>query len=137
MRKIIRRIFRSFSYTSVLFIFQACYGMPPDVVVDVHLTGVVKSKSTSQPIKGIKVMSVDTMAYDLTDENGNFDFYTTFRYYEAYYGGYYRENDSISVHFMDIDGTENGSFKDKEIMILPLTYDEKSMEVELEEKESK
>ena len=54
-KKWVRRIVGGLSFTSALFVFQACYGTPQDFGLDILLEGQVKSKSTGLPIQGIKV----------------------------------------------------------------------------------
>ena len=138
-RKWLRTIFGCISFTAVAFAFQACYGTMDDWYYDVKLTGTVRSKSTGLPIKGIKITVNDGMRYydennasGMTDENGRFDFYASVPNY-----GYYNVNyspDSVRVHFLDIDGIENGDFADKTIIIDPAHKDEVKIYVELEEK---
>jgi len=126
LRKSLRKIFNGISLTVVAFIFQACYGMGPDMYCDVKLTGTVTSKTTNLPIKGIKVtINDDSHNLGFTDENGRFDFYASFDY---------RDSD-VNIHFLDIDGAENGSFSGKTITIEATCKDEIKLNVELEEKE--
>jgi len=124
-RKLIRAIFGGISLTAVAFVFQACYGMEPDCIYDTHLSGKVMSKTTNLPIKGIKVSVAGSRSYGMTDEKGNFDFYT------CIYDG---NANSIPVLFTDIDGEENGSFRNKEIIIDINGQDEVKINVELDEK---
>jgi hypothetical protein len=124
------------SFTTVMFIFQACYGMlkygmPEDLYEDVLINGCVKSKSTNEPIKGIKVQIHKSVYGDFTDENGNFSFYSprsvqcSDGYDTIIYGGdtmvgygvhssYYSD---FPVVFKDIDGVENGHYADSTIMV--------------------
>ncbi|MDO4726834.1 MAG: hypothetical protein Q4A56_06415 [Porphyromonadaceae bacterium] len=103
--RILRWIYATFCLGSVVFIFQACYGMPKDFGKDVKVTGIVKSKSTNQPIKGIKVIDKHSSAYQKTDSNGNFSMYVSSR------------NSGVSISFMDVDSTENGSFLKKDTIV--------------------
>ncbi|MDR0799538.1 MAG: hypothetical protein LBN18_07265 [Dysgonamonadaceae bacterium] len=133
-RRWIRGILMGSSLTAIAFVFHACYGTPEDFGYDIKLTGTVLSKITRQPIKGIKVSQGEN--YDITDQNGNFSFYTyidTDRYY-YYEGDHTYCSDSIPVLFSDIDGVENGYFIDKEIIIDPARKDEIKINVELDEK---
>jgi hypothetical protein len=103
-RKILRRIYGALSLTSALFIFQACYGPPGDFGADITIRGVVKSKTTNQPIPGIKV-SVETQPqYELTGSTGEYMIYTipALQY---------------KVKFEDIDLLQNGSFQPKDTVI--------------------
>ncbi|MDR0545975.1 MAG: carboxypeptidase-like regulatory domain-containing protein [Dysgonamonadaceae bacterium] len=127
VRKWFRGLLMSSSLTAVAFIFHACYGAPADFGFDVKLTGTVKSKTTRQPVKGIKVSTPNNMNYGLTDEKGDFSFY-------AYIDSQENRPDSVVVKFIDLDGVENGYFQDKEIIIRPMGQDEVKINVELDEK---
>jgi len=138
-RRLLRKIFGGISLTAVAFVFYACYGPGPDPFYDVKLTGTVKSKTTHLPIKGIKIVINDGHNYGFTDKNGQFDFYASIPNY-AYQSS--EDNlferytpDSVSVHFMDVDGIENGYFEDKTIIINSAHKDEVKINVELEEKQ--
>ena len=125
-RKILRKIFNCFSITAVVFIFQACYGMPHDGYCDFKLSGTVISKTTNSPVKGIKV--TDGLNFKLTDENGKFEFYASIPNCNS--------QASVEVHFLDIDGEANGHFNDKTIVVKPEKMNEVKMNtVELEEKQ--
>ncbi|HOI78276.1 MAG TPA: hypothetical protein PLI30_01590 [Petrimonas sp.] len=71
----IRNIVGGLSFTTALFIFQACYGTPQDFGLDVFVEGKVVSKTTGEPIKGIKV-SAASLQHTVTDDKGMFSFYT-------------------------------------------------------------
>ena len=131
-RKLLRRIFGGISLTAVAFTFQACYGVPEDFGYDIKVTGTVKSKTTNLPIKGIKVSRPDHSTYEITDEDGNFSFYT---YIDSIRYNNDNRSDSIPILFADIDGIENGYFVDKTIIIDPAHKDEVKINVELEEKQ--
>ena len=128
-RKLLRKIFNGISLTAVAFIFQACYGMPPDCYHnDVKFTGTVTSKTTKSPIKGIKVIINDeSHNIGITDENGKFEFYASVRNCLGEY--------SERVSFLDIDGVENGCFADSTIIVNPARKDEVIVNVELEDKD--
>ena len=142
-RRLLRTIFGSLSFTAMAFAFQACYGTPQDDY-DVKLTGTVKSKTTNLPIKGIKIVVNDgkiyydeNNAYGTTDENGKFDFYATVPNYD-YFDHIDHVNyapDSVRIHFLDIDSTENGYFADKTVIINPAHKNEVRINVEMEEKQ--
>lgn len=116
----IRRVIGGLSLTSMMFVFQACYGTPQDFGLDVHIEGLVKSKTTNLPIKGIKVSLGENMPYDYTREDGTFSFYT-------------EQVPSINIKFTDIDSIENKSYKEIDTV---LTDVEKRayLEILLEEK---
>jgi hypothetical protein len=137
-RKWLRTVFGTISLTAVAFVFQACYGPGPDMFYDVKLTGTVMSKNTHLPIKGIKITVNDEQYnYGMTDENGNFNFYASVPNRD-----YIGDNrtpytaDSVRVHFLDIDGIENGDFVDKIVIIDPNHNDEVKIHVLLDEKQS-
>jgi hypothetical protein len=136
-RKLLRTLFGCISFTAVAFVFQACYGMPEPVFYDVKLTGSVKSKTTNAPIKGIKVAVNDQKYnYGITDKDGNFNFYASVPNRSNYYNkGVVYKHDSVNIHFLDIDGIENGNFADKIIIIDPARKNEVRIHVELEEKQ--
>jgi len=140
-RKLLRYLFGCVSFTAVAFVFQACYGVEPPSFYDVKLTGTVKSKTTNQPIKGIKVAvnNEERFGMGYTDENGMFDFYASVPNYADYD---YRDSvpifytpDSVRVHFLDVDGTQNGLFNDTTIIINPAHKNEVKINVELEDKQ--
>jgi hypothetical protein len=114
--------------------------MGPDMFYDIKLSGTVKSKTTNQPIKGIKVTVNDgRFNHGFTDVNGKFDFYTHVPNWNKYYS--HKDSitviytpDSVRVHFLDIDGIENGEFADKTIIIDPAHKNEVKIHVELDEK---
>jgi len=124
-RKILRKIFNCFSLTAVAFVFQACYGMGPDTYCDMRLTGTVTSSTTNLPIQGIKVSVDEGINHCFTDENGKFDFYASFDMYHSPNG--------INIHFLDVDGVENGYFADKTMIVERACKDEVKINVELDE----
>ena len=115
-----RGIIGGISFASALFIFQACYGMPQDMGLDLLVEGQVKSKKTGQPIQGIKVSTVDEYQYVLTNEEGKFEFYLEYA-------------DRLALWFRDIDEAENGAFTDRDTLI-ENPGDKVYLEIELEEK---
>jgi len=113
---LIRKILSGISLTTALFIFQACYGTPQDVEVDVNIKGVVKSDSTGNAIPGIKIILNGTNQTMYSDTTGAFSFYTPM-------GNTYR------LIFTDADSTQNGLFTNKDTVIL---NNESSKEINLE-----
>ena len=115
-----RRVLRGLSFTTALFIFQACYGTPQDFGFDLLLEGSVKSKATGLPIKGIRVSVENSLQFYLTDDLGKFSLYTG------------RVN-NLKVIFQDIDSELNGLYQNKDTLltnfgakvILDITMDEK------------
>ncbi len=106
-RNLARKIIGGLSFTSALFIFQACYGTPQDFESDLLIEGKVKAQATGLPIKGIRVSVSDDEQKLMTDETGSFSFYTLMK-------------DSISLRFEDIDNAQNGSFATKDTVLKEL-----------------
>jgi len=103
-RNLTRKIIGGLSFTSTMFIFQACYGTPQDFEPDLLIEGNVKAQSTGQPIKGIRVSVAGEGQDMLTNEAGSFSFYTLMK-------------ESITIHFEDIDNVQNGSFAPKDTVL--------------------
>ncbi len=121
MTGLLRKVLGGLSFTSAMFIFQACYGTPQDLGPDLLIEGQVKSKSTGMPVKGIKVSVADVMQYQFTDENGEFSFYTEL-------------SDQVTIQFKDVDSTLNGSFASKDTLLTSLG-DKIYLNILLEERE--
>jgi hypothetical protein len=117
---LIRKLIGGLSFTTALFVFQACYGTPQDLGADVYIHGLVKSKKTGQPIKGIKVSVADNPQYQYTSEDGSFSFYT-------------ESAESCKIMFQDIDSNQNGAFFDKDTTLTNLT-EQVYLNILLEEK---
>ena len=100
----LRKILGGISFTSALFIFQACYGTPQDFGMDLLIEGQVKSKTSGLPIDGIKVSITNNMQYIYTNEDGKFSLYTEM-------------TNNIILSFEDIDLTENGIFIKKDTLL--------------------
>lgn len=119
-RNWIRKLVGGLSFTSAMFIFQACYGTPQDFGNDILVEGQVKAKTSGLPIKGIKVSVAENMQFEITDDNGRFSFYT-----EMY--------NSLSFQFQDIDSNQNGQYVDKDTVVTEITEDV-YLDILLEEK---
>jgi len=120
-RRIIRAIFRGLGAVAAALTITACpppwltfpepsmYGPGPDRVrEEVLIRGIVKSKKTGNPIRGIAVyINVDDPSYhNITYENGEFNYYI------------YEKQNSYTIIFTDIDGKGNGGrFKQHTITI--------------------
>lgn len=96
-RKIIRGILGTLSFSSALFVFQACYGTPRDLNTDLYIEGQVKAKKTELPIQGIKVTVPNYPQYEYTDGNGQFRIYLPLA-------------TEFKIRFEDVDAGQNGSF---------------------------
>lgn len=118
--KWIRKIIGGLSFTSVLFVFQACYGTPQDFRLDLLVEGQVKSMTSGLPIKGIKVTVANNMQYEITNEEGKFSFYT-----------YVPE--SLTLQFQDIDSTQNGLYIAKDTVLTEIS-EKVYLDIMLEEK---
>jgi putative lipoprotein (rSAM/lipoprotein system) len=103
-RKILRKIYTGLGLTTVALVFQACYGTPQTMGLDVLIRGVVKSKTTNKPIEGIKVSVKDMYQYELTDSAGKFQFYVP-------------QEEICIIQLDDIDGAENGSYSSTQISV--------------------
>ncbi len=99
-----RTLLGGLSFTSALFVFQACYGTDQDFVPDTLLEGIVNSKTSGLPINGIRVSVAESMQYALTHENGRFAMYT-------------RMMDNLKITFEDIDSTQNGLYLKKDTVV--------------------
>lgn len=105
-RNWIRNLLRGLSVTSMVFVFQACYGTPQDMKYDMYIEGVVKARATGEPIQGIKVSLTETDQYEFTDDRGVFSFYTDIA-------------TSYPLLFEDEDGGQNGAFMTRDTVIDP------------------
>ncbi|GHT51222.1 hypothetical protein AGMMS49982_08090 [Bacteroidia bacterium] len=120
-RRILRGIFGGLSLTAVAFVFEACYGMPEDFGLDTRIEGVVKSKTTNEPIEGIKVsIEHEVDYYTLTDSNGQFVLFVPME-------------DRYEVKFEDVDSIQNGIFLPKDTTLIRDAYGELTLNVSLED----
>ncbi|MBP7102673.1 MAG: carboxypeptidase-like regulatory domain-containing protein [Bacteroidales bacterium] len=105
-RKLIRAFFGLFSFSAVMFVFQACYGMPNDYGLDVSIEGNVVSKVDNQPIQGIRV-TVEGYSYNygITDSNGHYSFYNQIA-------------DKYTLKFTDEDSLAHGAYKSLDTTIV-------------------
>ena len=103
-RKILRSIYGALSLSTALFVFQACYGTPHDMVRDILIHGSVSSKANNQPIPGIKVSIDNDYLSVLTDTSGKFEIYTM-------------RASEYKLMFQDIDSITNGNFKEKDTVL--------------------
>ena len=103
-RKWARNIFGGLSFSTALFVFQACYGMPQDMQDDLFIEGMVTSESTGLPVEGIKVTIREYGRYDYTDSKGFYSIHTDLA-------------DQVTLRFDDVDLEENGSFARKDTVL--------------------
>lgn len=102
--KWLRNVVGGLSFTSALFIFQACYGMDMDPMSDVLVEGKVTAKTTGLPIGNILVYAEPDGNGMQTDENGEFSFYSPIF-------------EEITLVFEDIDSMQNGNFQTKDTLL--------------------
>lgn len=100
-----RRLFGGISFAAALFIFQACYGMPQDMLDDVYIEGIIVSRTTSQPLRGIKVEDTVAENYAISDDQGRFAFYTP-------------RIDSVKLSIEDTDPNSDGSYVSKDSVLI-------------------
>ncbi len=100
-----RRIIGGLSFTSALFIFQACYGSPQDGFDDVLVEGQVTSSTTGKPLNGIQVEIPSQNRTLFTDADGRFSLYVMI-------------DDSASVRFNEYDSIQNSYTLLKDTLIL-------------------
>lgn len=97
-RKIIRSLFGLFSFSAVMFVFQACYGTPTDYGLDIYVEGVVISKKNNNPIQGIKVTLEGSSNYGISDSLGRYSFYD-------------ESAQQYSFKFQDLDTATYGAYR--------------------------
>lgn len=106
-QKLIRFLFGSFSFTALMFAFQACYGMPGNQM-EAIIQGRVTDMETNEPIEGLMVFSEYLCFVDTTDHNGVFsDSMVRYMHDREYF------------HFIvsDIDSTENRQYETLDTMV--------------------
>jgi hypothetical protein len=119
-RNWMRRIIGGLSFTSALFVFQACYGTPQDMGNDILVEGNVKSRTTGLPVEGIKVSAENSIAYDVTNYLGLFSFYTEIA-------------DNMKIMFEDVDSTKHGHYLYKDTLLTDIRS-QVTLEIKMDEK---
>jgi len=79
--KWLRGLMKASALTTVMFIMQACYGVPKDIEdsVEIQISGYVTDKANGQPLSGIHlhVFHADGWSgchdFGISDENGYFE----------------------------------------------------------------
>ena len=100
-QKLLRFLFGPFSFTALMFAFQACYGMPGNQM-EAIIQGRVSDMETNEPIEGLMVVSDRLGFVDTTDHNGVFsDTEKRYMYDQEYFRFIVR----------DIDSTENQQYE--------------------------
>ena len=109
-RRQLRTFIGGLSFTTALFVFQACYGMPQDLQDDVFIEGKVVSLATGLPVKGIKVESDQFEHYGITNNLGTFGFYTPWA-------------NSLRLTIEDTDPDSDGDYLSKDtVLVDPKQY---------------
>ena len=106
-QKLLRFLFGTFSFTAMMFAFQACYGVPGHQMEAV-IQGRVSDMETNESIEGLMVVSEGLDFVDTTDHNGVFsDTEKRYLYDKEYF------------HFIvrDIDSTENWQYETLDTMV--------------------
>ncbi len=106
----VRNMAGGLSFASALFIFQACYGTPQDLGLDVLIEGQVKSLASGLPIKGIQVSVADSIQVSYTDDEGYFSFYTDI-------------HNDLKLSFQDVDSVDNGRYAEKDTTLIVVERD--------------
>ena len=119
-RNWVRGMIGGLSFTSALFIFQACYGMPQDMMDDILLEGKVTSLTTGLPVEGIRVSVENFGNYANTNSKGQFSFYTP-------------GDSHLLLIFEDIDPEAHGNFARKDT-VLTSPCGHEYIDIALEEK---
>lgn len=98
--KWLRGLMKASALTTVMFIMQACYGVPSTDLCEFTLSGYITDKVTGQPLEGIKLSSrnLDTN-YDYitaeTDSNG---------YFQILQWGNCRDLSCFNLKINDVEG---------------------------------
>ena len=95
-RNWLRKILGGLSLTSAMFVFQACYGTPTDLVLDQPIRGKVIDGQTGEPIEGVKI-SVNHFLSGFSDPNGGFEVWV-------------EKSEQYKMVFEDTDGELNGLY---------------------------
>lgn len=104
-RNQIRTLIGGLSFTTALFVFQACYGMPQDLTDDVYISGTVVSRNSGLPVQGIQV-GVDLLDHHaLSDSLGKFELYIPLM-------------DSVKLSIKDKDPDSNGEYLSKDTVLM-------------------
>lgn len=102
--KTLRTLIGSLSFTTALFVFQACYGTPQAVGNDFLVEGCVTSRSTGEPVQHMRVGIDGESQHQYTDAEGKFSFYTVKR-------------SDLRLVVEDIDNTDNGNYNAADTLI--------------------
>lgn len=105
MNKWFRNLLKGLSFTTVLFVFQACYGTGGGRGISIEFN--VVSSDDGHPVEGIKISSTCDDYVVFTDSEG-----------KAYYWLDYSLNgESARFTFEDVDGAEHGLYNTMEEVV--------------------
>ena len=107
-QKLLRFLFGTFSFTAMMFAFQACYGMPERTIYTT-IQGKVIDAETSEPIEGLQVTSDNFGFSDTTDQNGQF--------IDPMENRALSEWEEFHFTVTDIDNAENGQYETMDTVI--------------------
>lgn len=106
-QKLLRFLFGSFSFTALMFAFQACYGMPGNQMEAV-INGRVSDVETNEPVEGVMVVSEEVSFVDTTDHNGVFSDAEKRYLYDL---------QEFRFTVTDIDSAEHGQYETLDTMV--------------------
>lgn len=106
-QKLLRFLFGSFSFTALMFAFQACYGMPGNQM-EAIIQGRVSDVGTNEPVEGLMVVSEDVSFVDTTDHNGVFSDAEKRYLYDL---------QEFRFTVTDIDSVEHGQYETLDTMV--------------------
>lgn len=107
-RSALRNIFAAFSFTTALFVFQACYGVPQDWVNELVIEGTVRAEKSGLPINNIELQ--------LTINNGDHKVYTDST---GVFIMYTLKQEQLAFSIKDIDEELNGRYAPKDTILIP------------------
>ena len=106
-QKLLRFLFGTFSFTALMFAFQACYGMPGNQM-EAIIQGRVTDMETNEPVEGLQVFSERLGFVDTTDHNG---------FFSAKEIQYMYDREYFQFTVRDIDSTENWQYETLDTMV--------------------
>ena len=114
--KWLRGLMKASAFTTVMFIMQACYGVPSTDQCEFVLSGYVTDKVTGQPLEGISLSSrnLDTNYDYVTAQTDSTGYFEILQWGNCVYGasfslkvndgeGYYRPVDTVLYSDSDIN----------------------------------
>ena len=102
-RAVLNWCLKGCSLTTMMFVFQACYGPPQ--ASNVRIQGKVVDYRTGEPIQGIKVSVEGDPEYETTSSTGDFQYHTRSRY------------DQLRIQFTDINKSADRHYAFKDTVV--------------------